>query len=88
LGATGYSRREDTNMKGANPHLHFGMQIIFDKSQEDGPTELWIDVYQINKFLTRNRARVVKDPETKEFTSITTKNRQNFPKQLIESDKK
>jgi len=81
LGSTGYSNKEDVNM-GSNPHLHFGMQIIFDKSQEDGPMELWIDVYEINKFLTRNRVRVVKDPETKEFISITTKNRKTFPKQL------
>ena len=68
LGVTGYSRKEDTNMKTTRPHLHFGMQIIFDKSQEDGPTELWIDVYEINKFLSRNRARVVKDPETREYS--------------------
>ena len=69
LGQTGYSRKKDTNMKETRPHLHFGMQIIFDPSQEDGPTELWIDVYQINKFLARNKARVVKNPETKEYKS-------------------
>jgi len=57
LGATGYSRKPDTNMK-SKPHLHFGMQIIFDPSQEDGVTELWMDVYEINRFLARNRARV------------------------------
>ena len=73
MGATGYSRKEDTNMTSAKPHLHFGMQIIFDKSQEDGPTELWIDVYELGKFLTRNRARTVKNPQTGEHESVTSK---------------
>lgn len=59
LGVTGYSRKENTNMKTTNPHLHFGMQIIFDKSQEDGIGELWIDVYEIVKFLSSHRAEVV-----------------------------
>ncbi|MDR0462558.1 MAG: M23 family metallopeptidase [Christensenellaceae bacterium] len=58
LGVTGYSRKENTNMKTTQPHLHFGMQLIFDKSQEDGPTELWIDVYEIVKFLSGHRAEV------------------------------
>ncbi|MCL2630624.1 MAG: M23 family metallopeptidase [Firmicutes bacterium] len=60
LGATGYSYKENVNMK-TNPHLHFGMQLIFDKSQEDGNGEIWIDVYQIVKFLSQNRAETVRN---------------------------
>jgi murein DD-endopeptidase MepM/ murein hydrolase activator NlpD len=58
LGVTGYSRKENTNMTTTRPHLHFGMQIIFDPSQEDGNGEIWIDVYELCKFLSRNRVKV------------------------------
>ncbi|MCL2228251.1 MAG: M23 family metallopeptidase [Firmicutes bacterium] len=63
LGRTGYSSKENTNMPEAKPHLHFGMQIILDESQEDGNGEIWIDVYQICKFLSSNKSPVVKDEE-------------------------
>jgi murein DD-endopeptidase MepM/ murein hydrolase activator NlpD len=68
LGATGYSRKPDTNMS-ARPHLHFGLQIIFDKSQEDGNGEIWVDVHQIVRFLSKNRMKVIKNSETKEYTA-------------------
>lgn len=60
LGVTGYSTRENTNMK-CSPHLHIGMQLIFDESQYQGPTEIWIDMYNITKFLSHNRATVYKE---------------------------
>lgn len=60
LGVTGYSRVENTNMK-TKPHLHLGMQLIFDQCQIKGPREIWVDMYQITKFLSHNRARVVRD---------------------------
>lgn len=60
LGVTGYSTRENTNMK-CQPHLHIGMQLIFDESQYQGPTEIWIDMYNITKFLSHNRASVYKE---------------------------
>ena len=54
LGNTGYSRKEDaTNIK--QPHLHFGIQIIFDESQKDGNNQIWIDAYNIVRFLGQNR---------------------------------
>ncbi len=59
LGTTGYSTKEDSNMTGS-PHLHLGMQLIFDESQVKGPTEIWIDMYQITKFLSHNRVSVEK----------------------------
>ena len=44
LGMTGYStKRNVNNIK--TPHLHFGMQLIFDESQKEGNNEIWIDVY-------------------------------------------
>lgn len=57
LGMTGYSIKENVNNINV-PHLHFGMQLIFDESQEDGPNEIWIDVYNIIEFLKRNRSQV------------------------------
>ncbi len=69
LGATGYSYKENVNMK-TKPHLHFGMQLIFDESQVDGKGEIWIDVYHICKLLERNRARVLKNPDTGEHESV------------------
>lgn len=55
LGMTGYSTRENVNNINI-PHLHFGMQIIFDESQKDGNNEIWIDVYDIINLLSKNRS--------------------------------
>ena len=55
LGMTGYSSREDVNNIDT-PHLHFGMQLIFDESQKEALAEIWIDVYKIVKLLYRNRS--------------------------------
>ena len=46
---------------GTKPHLHLGMQLIFNEEQVQGPKEIWIDMYQICKFLSHNRADVIKD---------------------------
>lgn len=56
LGMTGYSRKEDVN--GINiPHLHVGLQLIFDASQIDGYYQIWIDMYALTAFLAQNRAQ-------------------------------
>ncbi|MDD4002953.1 MAG: M23 family metallopeptidase [Clostridia bacterium] len=72
LGVTGYSNKENKNM-GTKPHLHFGLQLIFDKSQEDGNGEIWIDVYNITRFLVKNRAKVQKNADTNDYYSINLK---------------
>lgn len=69
MGATGYSFQENKNMR-TNPHLHFGLQLIFDESQVRGNGEIWIDVNNICKLLEHNRATTVKDNQTKEYKSI------------------
>ncbi len=69
LGRTGYSRTENTNNI-EEPHLHFGMQLIFDESQKDGNNEIWIDCYELTKFLTMNRSETVKNPDTKEYYRV------------------
>lgn len=69
LGRTGYSRTENTNNID-DPHLHFGMQLIFDESQKEGNNEIWINCYEIIKFLCMNRAETVKNQETKEYYRV------------------
>jgi murein DD-endopeptidase MepM/ murein hydrolase activator NlpD len=59
LGMTGYSVKENVNNINI-PHLHFGMQLIFDESQKDGNNEIWIDVYEIIEFLEKNKSKVQK----------------------------
>lgn len=67
LGMTGYSTKENVNNINI-PHLHFGMQLIFDESQVDSPNEIWIDVYQIIEFLMKNRSEVyMVNKETKDY---------------------
>ena len=59
LGMTGYSTKEDTNNINV-PHLHFGMQLIFDEVQKEGTNQIWIDVYNLIDLLKKNRSTVVK----------------------------
>lgn len=67
LGMTGYSTKENVNNINV-PHLHFGMQLIFDESQKDGMNQIWIDVYSIINFLKKNRSEVYRAYEdTKDY---------------------
>lgn len=67
LGMTGYSTKENVNNINI-PHLHFGMQLIFDESQVDGNNEIWINVYQIIEFLKKNRSEVfMNNSNTKDY---------------------
>ncbi|HOV69780.1 MAG TPA: M23 family metallopeptidase, partial [Clostridia bacterium] len=66
LGMTGYSYKENVNNINV-PHLHFGLQIIFDESQKDGVNQIWIDVYNLVELLQKNKSAVTKDPVTADF---------------------
>ena len=67
LGRTGYSIKENVNNIRTS-HLHFGMQLIFDESQKEALSEIWIDVYEIVRLLDRKKSEVVRDPETKDYS--------------------
>jgi murein DD-endopeptidase MepM/ murein hydrolase activator NlpD len=69
LGHTGYSRKENVNNI-QTPHLHFGMQLVFDESQKECNNEIWIDVYQIVRLLDNKRSEVKKNPETKDYYRV------------------
>lgn len=69
VGMTGYSTIEDTNGMTV-PHLHFGMQLIFDESQKEGNGEIWIDVYRIVSLLDKNRCLVQKDESGSDYRRV------------------
>lgn len=67
LGMTGYSSKEDVNNINV-PHLHFGLELIFDESQKDGVNQIWIDLYNIVEFLRKNKSEVILEKsETKDY---------------------
>ena len=59
MGCTGYSDQENVNNIEI-VHLHFGIQLIFDESQKECLSEIWIDPYQIVKLLESHRVSLQK----------------------------
>ena len=55
MGRTGYSDRENVNNI-ETVHLHFGLELIFDESQKECNSEIWINVYEIVKLLSQHRS--------------------------------
>lgn len=69
MGHTGYSVSENVNNIDAI-HLHFGIEIMFDESQKDSDNEIWIDCYELTKFLYQNQSAVEKAENTKEWKRV------------------
>ena len=59
MGRTGYSDKENVNNI-ETVHLHFGMQLVFDESQKECLSEIWIDVYDIVRLLSAHGSTVQK----------------------------
>ena len=57
MGRTGYSDKENANNI-ETVHLHFGMQLIFDESQKECLSEIWIDTYDIVRLLDAHRSSI------------------------------
>lgn len=70
MGHTGYSARENVNNI-ETVHLHFGLELVFDESQKESNNEIWINGYELVKFLSRNRSEVYKVEGTKEWKRVT-----------------
>ena len=66
MGHTGYSATENVNNID-QVHLHFGIQLIFDESQKEGNSEIWINPYNLVRFLRNNQSEAVKVQDTKEW---------------------
>ena len=84
MGRTGYSDKENTNNI-ETIHLHFGIQLIFDESQKECNSEIWISAYDIVRLLSEHRSSLKKtedgwqrkypyqDLDTQELTQTMTK---------------
>ena len=59
MGRTGYSDRANVNNI-ETVHLHFGLQLVFDESQKECNSEIWIDVYNIVRLLATHRSSLQK----------------------------
>lgn len=59
MGRTGYSDKENTNNI-ETVHLHFGLELIFDESQKECLSEIWINVYDIVRLLNSHRSSIAK----------------------------
>lgn len=91
LGRTGYSHNENVNNI-ETPHLHFGLQLIFDEKQKDGNNEIWVDCYELIRFLYQNRCQTqktedgnaseriyqIKDPSVMEYKKCLEKRKKGF----------
>ena len=62
MGRTGYSDRENVNNI-ETVHLHFGMQLVFDESQKECLSEIWVDVYDIVRLLSSHTSSLRKTEE-------------------------
>ena len=61
MGRTGYSDKENVNNI-ETVHLHFGIQLVFDESQKECNSEIWIDAYDIVRLLSSHRSSIQKTP--------------------------
>lgn len=59
MGCTGYSDKENVNNI-QTVHLHFGIQLIFEESQKECLSEIWIDPYDIVRLLHSHRSTIVR----------------------------
>lgn len=62
MGRTGYSDKENVNNI-ETVHLHFGLELVFDESQKECNSEIWIDVYDIVRLLSEHRSSIRKTAE-------------------------
>ncbi len=59
MGRTGYCDRENVNNI-ETVHLHFGIQLIFEESQKECNSEIWISAYEIVRLLSSHRSSIQK----------------------------
>lgn len=67
VGRTGYSDAENINNI-TESHLHIGLELVFDESQQESDNEIWISLNAITALLERRKSAVLRNSETKEFT--------------------
>ncbi len=81
LGMTGYSEEENVNgMK--VPHLHLGMQLVFNEVQKEGNNQIWIDIYSLVDLLNKNKSTVVKNAESGEYQRVYDIFDESYPEEM------
>jgi murein DD-endopeptidase MepM/ murein hydrolase activator NlpD len=78
LGMTGYSAEENVNGMTV-PHLHLGMQLVFNEVQKEGTNQIWIDMYALVELLNKNKATVIKDEESGEYKRVYDISDESYP---------
>lgn len=76
MGRTGYSDKENVNNI-ETVHLHFGLELIFDESQKECNSEIWIDVYDIVRLLNAHRSSIQNGQRVYPYQDLDT---EEFPK--------
>lgn len=66
MGHTGYSTKENVNNIEVT-HLHWGLELIFDESQKESNNEIWIDLYDLTRFLAKHTQQAQKVGDTREW---------------------
>ncbi len=69
MGRTGYSARENVNNIDT-VHLHFGLQLVFEESQKECDSEIWVDVYDIVRLLSAHRSSVRYDQKSGKWVRL------------------
>ena len=69
------------------PHLHIGLQLIFDESQKEGINQIWLNLYPLIELLNRNKATVVRDEDSKEYFRKYDIFDPAYPKEMQEKPK-
>lgn len=69
MGRTGYSARENVNNIDT-VHLHFGLQLVFEESQKECDSEIWVDIYDIVRLLSAHRSSVRYDQESGKWVRL------------------
>lgn len=69
MGQTGYSTKENVNNI-ETVHLHFGMELVFEESQKECDSEIWVDVYSIVRLLSEHRSSVSYDETTQTWQRL------------------
>ena len=66
MGRTGYSATENVSNI-VTPHLHIGLELIFDESQFESDNEIWVNLYPLMQLLRQHTSAVVR-AEDGEYT--------------------
>lgn len=69
MGRTGYSDQENVNNI-ETVHLHFGIQLVFDESQKECNSEIWINAYDVVRLLSHHRSSIRQNEREYPFVDL------------------